>query len=556
MNRILVAPCLALFLGVMLCIPAWLAIAPSKEADAATPEHALDVPYVKYMDPARRDALLNEMTSAGADSVKVEIPWDHLEYAGDDKYEWGWLDAFVNAAESRGLKIHAQVSAAPPWVSPCSVWEPPMGSSDLTAYRDFLFDIVSRYGTRIEDYEIWNEPNIPDFWQCHAVSPADYAAMLRAGYLGAKAANPNVNIVGGSLSENDIGYLERMYTALRAYPDAAANDDFFDALGVHPYAVRGGIALAPNTDPAQANYTTTFGQKNSAFLGIDYMRATLDSHGDQHKNIWLGEFGYSTENSFMQAVPDDVRAGYLKEAYSLIDQRPWVIGLCWYKYYEVDRGFQIYNPSTGVKSLTFRAFGDVSTGATPPPPSTVTTVDLPAKADTQISQASPTSNSGSNTSMRADGDDPETSGKDEEMLLRFDTSAIPAGKTIESASLVFTVDPADASNSAFQVNQLKRSWVESQANWLRKRAGIIWEVEGAYGARDRDSTNLGNIVVRDSGRQAYPLNTSGVAAVQGWVNGTSANYGLIIFNRTNTDGFTVNSRESATGNPVLRVTYH
>jgi len=166
------------------------------------------------------------------------LPWDHLEYAGDDRYEFAWLDNFLAAAEARNLKVRGQVTAAPPWVSPCSVWEPPVGSADLNAYQDLMFDLVSRYGTRISSYEIWNEPNLADFWQCRSVNPTEYAAMLRLAYLGAKAANPNVTIVGGALSQNDIGYLEKMYTALRAYPDAAANDDFFDALGVHPYSMR------------------------------------------------------------------------------------------------------------------------------------------------------------------------------------------------------------------------------------------------------------------------------------------------------------------------------
>jgi hypothetical protein len=357
--------------GVLAMVLACFAASP--RAEAATPERSLDMPYVKYMDPVRRTALLDKAANAGADSIRVTLPWDHLEYAGDEQYEFAWLDNFLAAAEARNLKVRGQVSGAPPWVSPCSVWEPPVGSTDLNAYQDFMFDVVSRYGTRISSYEIWNEPNLADFWQCRSVNPTEYAAMLRSAYLGAKAANPNVTIVGGALSQNDIGYLERMYTALRAYPDAAANDDFFDALGVHPYAAKNGIALAPDADPAQANYTTAFGQKNSAFLGIDYMRATLDRHGDTHKPVWIGEFGYSTDNTWMLAVPDDVRADYLKTAYSLTDQRPWIIGLCWYNYYETDRGFTIYDYATGQETLTFQAFREVASEAQPPPPPTDTT---------------------------------------------------------------------------------------------------------------------------------------------------------------------------------------
>jgi hypothetical protein len=327
-----------------------------------TSERILDIRYTKYMDPAKRDAYLDKAKNAGADAILTVAPWDHIEYGGDDQYTWSFLDDMVTEAEARNLKVHMQVSASPPWICSSSVWCPPRTDAQLAAWKDFVHDLVARYGTRVESYEMWNEPNLSDFWAGGSgADPAEYAALLRAGYLGAKSANPNAVVVGGSLSQNDIGYLDALYTELRKYPDAAANDDFFDWLGVHPYAHLGATPLAPDADPSQANRTGEFGRMNTAFLGIDYMKDDLSAHGDSHKKIYIGEFGYNTLSAWMSPTPDSTRAQYLKTAYALADQRPWVVGISWFSYFMVSsQGFNVVNPDTLAESQTFSAFREVA----------------------------------------------------------------------------------------------------------------------------------------------------------------------------------------------------
>jgi polysaccharide biosynthesis protein PslG len=357
-------------LAVTLGVAALLLAYQSSQAQttASQVQRALDIPYTRFMDPAQRNALLDRAKAAGADSIKTVAPWDHLEYAGDDQYTWGFMDDFIAQAEARGLKVHVQVSASPPWISPNNVWEPPRSSSEVAAWGDFIHDLVARYGTRISTYEMWTEPNIPDFWQNGnlANSPAEYAAIVRAGYLGAKSANSNVTIIAGSLSGNDIGYTNRLYDELRKYPDAAANDDFFDMYGVHPYAACGGVARAPDYPASNGNYNGPFGPKNCTLLGIDLIRQTLVAHGDAHKKLWLGEFGYNTVPGWMTATPDSTRARYLKQAYALIDARPYVMGMCWYSYYtDAERGFNIYDLTTSQETLTFQAFKEVASNVVP-----------------------------------------------------------------------------------------------------------------------------------------------------------------------------------------------
>ena len=349
-----------------------IALSGPQERPVSRAERALDMPYTRDMDPAERDQLLDLAAAAGADSIKTVAPWDHLEPSEDD-YHWGFMDDFIAAAEARNVEVHMQVSATPDWVHPglddrvpdrsSRVWYPPRGGTEVGHWHDFVRDLVARYGTRVSSYEMWNEPNLGDFWR-GGPDPAEYAAVLRAGYLGAKEADPDVTIVGGSLSQNDVGYTNALYDEIRKYPDAYAHDDFFDAYGVHPYAVKNGEPLAPDYPAFLANYTGPFGRKNSAFLGIEYIRRTLEAHGDSHKKLWVGEFGYNTKAAWMSPTPDATRAGWLEQAYSLLDDRPYVVGMSWYSYYSsTGSGFNIYNRATGRRTLTFRAFE-----ATTPPP--------------------------------------------------------------------------------------------------------------------------------------------------------------------------------------------
>ena len=321
----------------------------------------LPVPYTKDMGDAELHTLLDKAKNAGADGVHTQSDWRQLEPQQDD-YQWAFMDRFVGSARARGLKVTMQLTAAPKWVAPEGMWGPPRGSADLAAWRDFSHDLANRYGTRVARYEMWNEPNHPTFWPS-GPDPAEYAALLRAGYLGAKDANPDVRVTGGMLSHNDMGYLDALYEELGKYPDAAANDDFFDELSVHPYSGKGQAPLAPDAS-LEVTHQTPFGPKNTNFWGYRYMRDILVSRGDAHKKIYIGEFGYNTKPSWSNPITDVRRADWLEKAFAVAgEDGAYISGLGWFSYYTAtDRGFNIVDPNTLEESATFRALREVAGG--------------------------------------------------------------------------------------------------------------------------------------------------------------------------------------------------
>jgi hypothetical protein len=120
----------------------------------------------------------------------------------------------------------------------------------------------------IHAWQIWNEPNIRNWWPGR-VSAAAYVALLRAGARAVHSVDPGAEVVAAGLpNSKNLGipflrYLDGMYRA--------GAKGVFDTLAIHPYArdVQGLLALAEDA------------------------RALMNKWGDRSR-LWITEFGWST----------------------------------------------------------------------------------------------------------------------------------------------------------------------------------------------------------------------------------------------------------------------
>src|SRR5688572_7948303 len=101
--------------------------------------------------------------------------------------------------------------------------------------------------------------------------------------------------------------------------------------------------------------------------------------------------------------------------------------------------------------------------------------------DGTIRQASAGTNYGTASTCEADGDD--GSGVDKSCLIRWALSGIPAGSTVQSATVTLRV--TDATSHTYNLYALSRSWVEAQVSWQNAQTGTPWATAGALGATDR-----------------------------------------------------------------------
>lgn len=99
----------------------------------------------------------------------ADVTWADLQ---PNKGQWNFerLDRYVSLAQQHGTSILLPLGGSPTWASarpqvrtnyqPGFTAEP----ANMDDWRAFVRTVVSRYKGRIQAYEIWNEPNLKDFW--------------------------------------------------------------------------------------------------------------------------------------------------------------------------------------------------------------------------------------------------------------------------------------------------------------------------------------------------------------------------------------------------------
>lgn len=321
---------------------------------------------------------LDQAVQAGATAISAGVTWWFVTgNRAPDQYDWTAIDRLVDGARSRHLKVRLQLSGTPDAVHPDlaatvpdtdRIWYPPRTDAELAAWSVFVRDTVEHFRGRAGSYEMWNEPNIADFWK-PAPNPAEYAALLRRAYTAAKQADPDAQVVFGGLSHNDIGYLQAYYKA--AGPDAAQHSWWFDTLDVHPYT----DGRSPDDTSPDTTKLGRYGLIDNSFAGLRMMKAAMDrQEGDTGKTIVIGEYGFTTTGTDTAAPVDDRRRAYfLKRAFAIAGRLAFVDGITWYGFYpdsSNDPGWAIATPGS-YDSWTLQALRDVGAGKT-------ATVTLPA----------------------------------------------------------------------------------------------------------------------------------------------------------------------------------
>lgn len=298
------------------------------------------------------EAQLDHYQRLGANHVWAAAAWWWLCREGNGRCNWAPLDALVHEATGRGFTVTLQMQGTPGWVHPTLAgqvehyWYPPVRSpAELAEWEEFVSHLVTRYGTKVALYEVWNEPNLPRFWRT-GPSPSAYAQLIRTAYLAAKRSNPKVCLAWGQVSRNDLGFLKAYYGAAEAlYGDEARrNGWYFDVLGIHPYADD-----YPPGHSADRERQGAFGPVDPGFLGYRKMHRLQAEREGASKPVMLEEFGYATEKTWMEPVPDARRAEWLREAFRLARADGYIWGMTWYSH-TGDDGFAIHD------SLTEEAF--------------------------------------------------------------------------------------------------------------------------------------------------------------------------------------------------------
>jgi len=196
----------------------------------AVPSFVLDA-----RSEAELDADFRWMVEAGVDWLRFDLYWSDVEAASTQR-DWSATDRIVTAAGRHRLRLLAVVHTVASDVQSegASAVTVPSGSAWIDHYARFCAEAASRFRGRIAAWELWNEPNLVQFWAPRP-SVAVYAVLVRAAAAAIKSVDAAAIVVSGGLGgaggdDRDIDAGEFLNATV-----ASGCLQFVDAVAVHPY---------------------------------------------------------------------------------------------------------------------------------------------------------------------------------------------------------------------------------------------------------------------------------------------------------------------------------
>jgi hypothetical protein len=199
------------------------------------------------------------------EAAQLGVTWDRMIFYWYDfqpsfpgQFRTGHIDETIFAeAAAANRQIVGIVKGTPPWASDEGLPGSVPDGLDLPIdhrrnyWAAWLRRLVAYYAPLgVRHWIIWNEPDIlpdeggvPEFLG----TVEDFANIVRVGYLAIKSVDPeaHVNLPGmlwwGDRNRRREPYLSRLLRYLYNFPDAAANNYFFDGIGIHLYFTTGTI---------------------------------------------------------------------------------------------------------------------------------------------------------------------------------------------------------------------------------------------------------------------------------------------------------------------------
>jgi hypothetical protein len=285
-------------------------------------------------DPANDlDGQYRLMVRSGVESVRAAFYWDLAQpYATsadvppDQRARFREVDGvptdftqsdrLVLSAARQGLSVLAVALRAPVWARkhPEREWSPP---NRPDAYARYMRALVLRYGPRgsfwaerptlpkvpIRDWQIWNEPNGPRFWDDappyggvpNAAYQRPYIDLLHAAHDAIKAADGRARVVMAGFFGQSwyvLGFLYDFDRKVRRY---------FDVAAIHPFTAK----------PENVRYI------------VRATRGVMNANGDRRKPLFLTEMSWPSaagrpNQNFGFEVSEADQAKRLQRVFSLL----------------------------------------------------------------------------------------------------------------------------------------------------------------------------------------------------------------------------------------------
>ena len=272
-----------------------LALALAASPAAAGERMAVGV-TVSYRSPVEVDRIAD----LGFRYVRTDLAWSEVEQA-PGVYRFDRYDALLDALARRGMAAVLVLA----YGNDLHGGGPPRTPEARRAFARFAAAAATRFSGRGVLWQIWNEPNLWQYWE-PAPDPAEYVALVTETAGAIRAADPRAYVIGPATGgpDFDLTFLEDVFRL--------GLIDSLDAVSVHPF----GAAYPEAAEPF-----------------YDSVRALIRRHSPARVvPLICGEWGYS--------IPDqDLQAQYLVRSLD-VNERAGIPLTLWYSWQ--DDGFQYF----------------------------------------------------------------------------------------------------------------------------------------------------------------------------------------------------------------------
>jgi hypothetical protein len=261
----------------------------------------------------------------------AHVTWALLE-PRRGAYDFGLLDRYVEAAESRHIQIVLTLAGTPTWASarpdeipvheggskgsPGSAAEP----DSLASWQDFVRAVGLHYKGKIHYYEMWNEPMFKPFY---SGTVPQMIEMVRTARATLKEIDPDVQILSPPVDGSPAGV-----RWLKEFLESGGGD-LIDIYGFHLYV--------PGPPELMVEKVETF-------------QRILGSHNENAKPIWNTEAGWQMKTREPQMGANFVARSFLVA---------WPLGVKRYMYYSWDNDTMGIMPK-GSRSEMAEAYRKIS----------------------------------------------------------------------------------------------------------------------------------------------------------------------------------------------------
>jgi O-antigen ligase len=222
------------------------------------------------------------MQAAKITWVRQVAYWDQIEPL-QGEFDWSVWDRITSAlTDFPDLRLVVVFMHSPEWARtlPDDPTTPP---DDPAAFARFVRIFAERYGSSIDHYQIWDEPNLQSAWGGREPRVADYFALLQAGYNSIHAIDPGATVISASLAPttetrglniSDWRYLNDLY--------ALGAADYMDAVAGKPYGF--------NSDPNERMVS----EDTLNFSRVIGLREVMTDYQDGQTALWATHWGWNS----------------------------------------------------------------------------------------------------------------------------------------------------------------------------------------------------------------------------------------------------------------------